>query len=81
MEEWKQFIEEIAAPRVQGDGGWIDFLGQEGNRITVRLQGECSKCQVADRCMKWIEEEMKTRFDREIEIRYERKKPFFWDTV
>lgn len=81
MEKLRAFIEETIAPRVQGDGGWIDFKEADGNRVKVRLQGECSKCAIADRCMKWIGDEVKRNLDLDIEIEYERKKPFFWDTV
>lgn len=75
----KEYIEQRILPRIQGDGGWLDLLREEGDVLTVKLQGECSKCHVADRCMDWVRAEIKRDLGRDVTIRYIRKKPFFWD--
>lgn len=72
----KEYIEQRILPRIQGDGGWLDLLSEEGDVLTVQLQGECSKCHVADRCMDWIRSEIKRDLGRDVTIRYRRKKTF-----
>ena len=75
----EEYIKEIIAPKMQGDGGWIDFISYDNNELEVMLQGECSKCFVADRCMNWIKNEILRDLGREVKIVPVRKKPFFWD--
>ena len=43
-ERLKKYVDEVIAPKLQGDGGFIDLTGTDGNVLHVRLQGECSKC-------------------------------------
>ncbi len=74
------FINNIIRPKIQGDGGEIRFVSDDGNTVTVILQGECSKCQILDRCLLWIEIEAEKNLNRKITINGVRKKPFFWDT-
>lgn len=75
----KEYIETVIAPRIRGDGGWLDILSIDGDCIKVRLQGECSKCNIAPRCMDWVRQEIKRDLGRDVRIEYQRKKPFFWD--
>lgn len=76
----EQYINEVIRPKIQGDGGEITFLSQVDRIVTVVVQGECSKCLILDRCIKWIEAEIKREFDLDVTVRAVRKKPFFWDT-
>lgn len=76
----KQYIEEVLAPRIQGDGGWVEFVSLEGDRLTLTFRGECSKCMILDRCVRWIEEKIRNDLGRQVTIVPVRKKPFFWDT-
>ena len=76
----KQYIEEVLAPRIQGDGGWVEFVSLEGDRLTLIFRGECSKCMILDRCVRWIEEKIRNDLERQVTIVPVRKKPFFWDT-
>lgn len=75
----KEYIEEKIIPRLQGDGGWLDIVSIEGNLIRVQLQGECSKCGIAQRCMDWIRQEILRDLGQDVRIEFVRKKPFFWD--
>lgn len=75
----KEYIENVIAPRIRGDGGWLDVLSIEGSHIKVQLQGECSKCNIAPRCMDWICQEIKRDLGCDVQIEFVRKKPFFWD--
>lgn len=79
MDRLRAYIKDRIAPKIQGDGGWIEISSCEGEKVCMTLQGECSKCMIAGRCMKWIESEVRRDLDMDITIIMERKKPFFWD--
>jgi len=42
----KEVIDQIR-PQLQMDGGDIEFLGLEGKKVKVRLQGACACCPSA----------------------------------
>ena len=75
----KDYIEKIIKPKLQGDGGEIDFVSLEDNVLTVLLQGECSKCLIVERCIAWIESEILRDLGQSVKITAIKKKPFFWD--
>jgi Fe-S cluster biogenesis protein NfuA len=79
MDKLRTYINETIAPKIQGDGGWIELSSKQGESTSMVLRGECSKCMIAGRCMKWIEAEVKRDLDMDITISMDRKKPFFWD--
>ena len=49
----KEYIENVLAPKLQGDGGWVDFVSYENNKLTLIFRGECSKCLILNRCVDW----------------------------
>ena len=75
----EKYINEYIRPRLQGDGGEITFVKQEGNEVTVLLQGECSKCLILHRCLVWIEERIKNDLGETVKVIGIRKKPYFQD--
>lgn len=75
----KEYIEKVIAPKLQGDGGWIEYVSYNNHHLTVRVRGECSKCHIAPRCMDWIKDEVKRDLGEDIDIKMIRTKPFFWD--
>lgn len=75
----EEYINVYIRERLQGDGGEITFVKQEDNKITVILQGECSKCLILDRCLKWIEERIEIDLGEKVQIIGIRKKPYFQD--
>ncbi len=75
----KDYIENIIKPKLQGDGGEIDFISHEDGILTVLLQGECSKCLIVERCIAWIEGEIVRDKGEKVKIITQKKKPFFWD--
>ncbi len=77
--ELKDYIQNIIRPKIQGDGGEVNFVGENSDELTVLFQGECSKCLILDRCVDWIAAEIKRDLGREVSITVKRKKPFFWD--
>lgn len=76
----EDYINNYIRPKIQGDGGEILFDSYIDNTLTVIMQGECSKCQILDRCIKWIEDRIENDLGVKVEINAVRKKPFFWDT-
>ncbi len=75
----KDYINTIIKPKLQGDGGEIDFVSYENGELTVLLQGECSKCLIVDRCLSWIESEVMRDMGESVKVVAQKKKPFFWD--
>ena len=75
----KDYINNIIKPKLQGDGGEIDFVSSENGVLTVLLQGECSKCLIVDRCLTWIESEVMRDMGESVKVVAQKKKPFFWD--
>ena len=75
----KDYINTIIKPKLQGDGGEIDYISYENGELTVLLQGECSKCLIVDRCLRWIESEIMRDMGESVNVIAQKKKPFFWD--
>ncbi len=79
MDRVQKYIENVLQPKIQGDGGWIEFVSLDGNELTVIFRGECSKCLILDRCVAWIKEEIKRDCKKTVNIIAIRKKPYFQD--
>ena len=75
----KEYVETVLAPRIQGDGGWVEFQSLEEDRLTLVFRGECSKCMILNRCTAWIEQKIKEDQGQTVTVIPVRKKPFFWD--
>ncbi len=75
----RDYIDRVIKPKLQGDGGEIDFVSYKNGVLTVLLQGECSKCLIVDRCISWIESEIMRDMGESVKIVAQKKKPFFWD--
>ena len=75
----EKYINEIIAPKLQGDGGWVEFVSLEKDELTLVFRGECSKCLILHRCVDWMENEIKKDFKKEVKIKAIRKKPYFQD--
>ena len=75
----KNYIEDIIAPKIQGDGGWVEFESLNGETLTLVFRGECSKCKILRRCTDWIEEEIKSDLNIDIKINAVCKRPYFQD--
>lgn len=80
MEKVKNYVESVLQPKLQGDGGWIEFVSFEENVLTVIFRGECSKCLILHRCIAWIEEEIQRDLGVTLTVNGIRKKPYFQDT-
>lgn len=75
----EKYVAEVLSPKIQGDGGWIEFVSFESNILTVVFRGECSKCLILNRCIDWIKGEIKRDLKKNVEINAIRKKPYFQD--
>lgn len=75
----QKYIEEILQPKIQGDGGWVEFVSLEDDKLTLVFRGECSKCLILERCVAWIEEQLKKDLKKSLKVVAIRKKPYFQD--
>ena len=75
----QSYVENVLQPKLQGDGGWVDFVSLENGKLTLVFRGECSKCKILHRCTDWIEEQIKADLNKEVEVISIRKKPYFHD--
>ena len=74
------YVNEVLRPLLRGDGGEVEFVGYENKALTLRFRGECSKCPMLERCIRWCEEKLKADRGEDVTIVPIRKKPYFWDT-
>lgn len=75
----KRYINEVLAPKLQGDGGWVEYVSLENGVLTLRFRGECSKCLILHRCTAWIEDEIKKDLNKTVTVNAIRKRPYFQD--
>lgn len=79
MNKVQNYVETVLQPKLQGDGGWVEFVSLEGNELSLIFRGECSKCLILHRCVEWIEEQIKKDLNKNIKVNAIRKKPYFQD--
>ena len=75
----RDYIENVIQPKLQGDGGWIEYSGENSDELTVVFRGECSKCLILHRCVAWIESQILNDLGLQVHIRADRKRPYFQD--
>lgn len=74
----RSFIEDVWRPRIQGDGGEIRFVSLEGNRLTVKMQGECSFCPLATgRLKSFLEQELLKEFETPVVLHQIMDPPYY----
>lgn len=79
MEKIQKYVEEILQPKLQGDGGWVEFASLDGDELSLIFRGECSKCLILHRCTAWIEEQIKKDLKKNVRVTAIRRKPYFQD--
>lgn len=79
MSKIQSYVENTLQPKLQGDGGWVEFVSCENNELTLVFRGECSKCLIFHRCVSWIEEQIKKDLKLNVKVIPVRKKPYFQD--
>lgn len=75
----QNYVENILQPKIQGDGGWVEFDSLNDNTLNLVFRGECSKCLILHRCTAWIEEQIKNDCKKTVKVNAIRKKPYFQD--
>ncbi len=75
----KNYVENVLAPKLQGDGGWVEYVSLEKEELTLLFRGECSKCLILHRCTEWIESEIEKDLNKKVKVVAIRKKPYFQD--
>lgn len=79
MDKVQNYVESVLQPKLQGDGGWVEFVSLENGELTLVFRGECSKCLILHRCTDWIEEQIKIDLKKDVKVVAIRKKPYFQD--
>ena len=76
----QEYVERYLAPRIQGDGGWVEYVSRDGDVVKLIFRGECSKCFVLKQCVNWMEEMILKDQGEYVRIEPVRVKPYFQDT-
>ena len=64
----KEALENIR-PSLQNDGGDIEFVKIEGNKVYVKLKGACAGCMMAQMTLKnGVERMLKYNVDESLEV-------------
>lgn len=79
MNKVQNYVETVLQPKLQGDGGWVEFVSLDGNELSLVFRGECSKCLILHRCVEWIEQQIKKDLNKTVKVNAIRKKPYFQD--
>ena len=62
-------LEQQVAPELQKDGGDVEFIDLEGNKVKVKLIGMCSGCKNATMTIKnFVETVLKDKVDANLEV-------------
>lgn len=60
---------EYIRPSLQNDGGDIEFVRLEGNKVYVKLKGACAGCMMAQMTLKnGVERMLKYNVDENLEV-------------
>ena len=79
MKNIRDYVENELQPKLQGDGGWIEFVSFENGVHTAVSRGDCSKCLLLERCLSSIECEIQRDLGVADKVRAVRKQPYFQD--
>ncbi|MHC4741682.1 MAG: Fe-S cluster assembly protein NifU [Planctomycetota bacterium] len=71
----QQTIHEQIRPALRADGGNIELIDVEGDKVIVALRGMCAKCQLADLTMRDVVEAKLREFVSEKLVVEEQKEP------
>jgi NifU-like protein len=62
-------IEQQISPELQKDGGDVEFIDLNGNKVKVKLTGLCSGCKNANMTLKsFVESILKDKVDKNLEV-------------
>ena len=75
----QDYVEKTLQPKLQGDGGWVEYKDFSDGVLTLVFRGECSKCMILPRCCDWISEQIKHDLKKDVKVSAIRKRPYFQD--
>ena len=62
-------IENKISPELQKDGGDIELMDIDGNKVMVKMHGACSSCKKSNLTLKsFVEATLREAVDKEIEV-------------
>lgn len=62
-------FDSIIRPGLQDDGGDAELVDVEGDKVTIRLQGHCATCALADKTIEhWIEAKLREQVSAAITV-------------
>ncbi len=64
----QEVMEKEIRPLLQADGGDVELVDVEGNKVTVSLRGMCAECLMADVTVKNIEKKLKELVSEELSV-------------
>lgn len=67
----QEIIEEEVRPRLQSDGGDVELIDVDGNRVLVSLRGMCTGCLMAEVTISGIENKLKELVSPDIVVETE----------
>jgi NifU-like protein len=67
----QEIIEKEVRPLLQADGGDVELVDVDGNRVIVSLRGMCTECLMADVTAKNIEKKLKELVSEELTVEVE----------
>ena len=73
----KEFFDAEIVPCVLADGGWLEFMQEDGDEVLLKARGECTRCIALDRCLRWAESRVRQELRREIHFTAV-PDPFLW---
>lgn len=65
----QQTIDIVIRPGLQADGGDIELIDVDGNKVVVRLTGRCNGCPGAQMTLKrWVEAQLREKVSNDLEV-------------
>lgn len=65
----RELLEEDIAPALRNDGGDIEYVRMQGDRVFVRLTGACAACRASDATIKgYVESRLHEFVDEKLEV-------------
>lgn len=69
MEDKVKEVIDYIRPRLQADGGDVEFVGLDDNKVKLRLQGACQGCPGAQMTLKMgIERMLREKVDANLTV-------------
>ena len=71
IEMIREIIEEEVRPMLQADGGDVELIDVDGNRVIISLRGMCTGCHMSEVTIKNIEKKLREHVSNELHVEEE----------